>query len=104
MAIKKRNDTNKILMTIVSVLLLLMFLLKFDAVAKVVDPEGKLGVQDFASNAFIILLGVLLIIVGLAAAATIWVAVATIAVGVGMIAFKSYSLWQQYSPQIKQAG
>ena len=85
------------LLTILSIILLILFVLKFDVVTSAIDPDGKLGLAGFASDAFPLVLGATIIVIGLAAAASPWVAVALIAVGVGMIASKAYSIWKRKS-------
>lgn len=102
MPVRKKKSNSSIFMTILSIVLLLLFLLKFDAVTAVIDPNNKLGLSAFASDAFPIVLGATLIMVGIAAAASPWVAVALIAVGVGVLASKAYSIYKRKAtPQIK---
>lgn len=103
MPVKKKNPSKVILTVLVSVLLLLV-LLKFDVVSNAIDPDGKLGVRKFADDAFPIVLGLTLIVIGIAAAASVWVAIALIAVGVVMLASKAYSIWKRNrtAPVIKQ--
>ena len=72
-----------------------MLLLRFDAVAKVVDPSGKLGVQNFANDAFPILLGALLVVIGIATIASVWVSAALIIVGVITIIGKAVSIYNR---------
>lgn len=95
MPVKKKS--NNLLLTILSIALLLLFVLKFDVIANAIDPDGKLGVSGFANDAFPIVLGVALIVIGIAAAATVWVAVALIAVGVGLVASRLYSIFKRNS-------
>jgi len=94
MPARKTNKTG-ILLTTLSIILLILFVLKFDVVTSAIDPDGKLGLAGFASDAFPIVLGATLVVIGLAAAASPWVAVALIAVGVGMVASKAYSIWKR---------
>jgi len=94
MPVRKTNKSG-MLLTILSIILLILFVLKFDVVTSAIDPDGKLGLAGFASDAFPIVLGATLIVIGLAAAASPWVAVAMIAVGVGMVASKAYSIWKR---------
>ena len=94
MPVKKANKSSRLL-TILSIILLILFVLKFDAVTSAIDPNNKLNLGGFASDAFPIVLGAILITIGLAAAASPWVAVAMIAVGVGMIASKGYSIYKR---------
>jgi len=91
----RKKKPNNILMTILGITLLLLFILKFDVVSSVIDPDGKLGLAGFASDAFPIVMGLTLIVVGIAAVASPWVAVALIAVGVGLLASKLYSIWKR---------
>lgn len=97
MPVRKKKSTSSVLLTILSVILLLLILLKFDVVANAIDPDNKLGVAAFASDAFPIVLGLTLIVIGVAAAASVWVAVALIAVGVVMLASKAYSIYKRKS-------
>ena len=94
MAVKKKSPSKLILTILVSILLLLV-LLKFDVVSDAIDPTGKMGVRKFADDAFPIVLGLTLVVIGIAAAASVWVAIALIAVGVVMIASKAYSIWKR---------
>lgn len=93
----RKKKPNNILMTILGVTLLILFLLKFDVVSAALDPTGKLGLAGFASDAFPIVMGLTLIVVGIAAVASPWVAIALIAVGVGLLASKLYSIWKRRS-------
>lgn len=95
MAPRKKTSKVSTLMTILAVLLLIAMLLKFDAVAKVVDPDGKLGVQNIANDAFPIILGVMLVVIGIATIASVWVSVAFIAVGVVLVAQRAYQIYQR---------
>ena len=94
MPVRKRK-TNNMLLTTLSVILLLLFILKFDVVTAALDPDGKIGLSGIVADAFPIVLGIILIVVGVAAAATVWVAVALIAVGVGIVASRLYSIWKR---------
>ncbi|KKM08713.1 hypothetical protein LCGC14_1723370 [marine sediment metagenome] len=94
MPVKKKNPNN-ILLTIMAILLLVLFILKFDVVTSAIDPTGKMGLAGIVNDSFPIVLGVVLIIIGIAAAATVWVAVALVAVGVGMVASRLYSIWKR---------
>ena len=78
-----------------AILLLVLFILKFNVVASAIDPTGKMGLAGIVNDSFPIVMGAILIIVGIAAAATVWVAVALIAVGVGMVASRLYSIWKR---------
>ena len=91
----RRKKNNNVLLTILSIVLLLLFVLRFDAVVNIIDPENKIGVKGFVSDAFPIVLGAVLILVGIAAAASVWVAVALIAVGVGLLASKIYGIYKR---------
>ncbi len=91
----RRKRPNNILLTIMAILLLVLFILKFDAVVSAIDPTGKMGLAGIVNDSFPIVLGAVLIIVGIAAAATVWVAVALVAVGVGMVASRFYSIWKR---------
>ncbi|KKL68279.1 hypothetical protein LCGC14_2126610, partial [marine sediment metagenome] len=77
------------------IILLILFVLKFDVVVSAIDPTGKMGLAGIVNDSFPIVMGAILIIVGIAAAATVWVAVALIAVGVGMVASRLYSIWKR---------
>jgi hypothetical protein len=94
MPVRKKKPTN-ILLTVLSIILLLLIVLKFDVVVSAIDPGNKLGISGFVSDAFPIVLGITLIVVGIAAAASVWVAVALIAVGVIMLASRLYSIWKR---------
>ena len=91
----KKKKPNNILLTIAAILLLILFILKFDAVISAIDPTGKMGLAGIVNDAFPIVLGVVLVIVGIASIATIWVGIALIAVGVGMAASRFYSIWKR---------
>lgn len=97
MPVRKKKSTSGILLTILSIILLLLIILKFDAVVSVIDPDGKIGISGFVSDAFPIVLGITLIVIGIAAAASVWVAIALIAVGVIMLASRLYSIWKRNS-------
>ncbi len=90
-AASKKNNW----LPVAAIILLILFVLKFDVVVSAIDPTGKMGLAGIVNDSFPIVLGAVLIIVGIAAAATVWVAVALIAVGVGMIASRLYSIWKR---------
>lgn len=95
---KQKNKGISTIMTILAILLLIATLLKFDAVANIVDPNKKLGLQNIANDAFPIILGTMLIILGVATLASLWVSVAFIAVGVILIAQRAYQIYQRKKP------
>jgi hypothetical protein len=82
-------------MAILSILLVIALLLKFDVVANVVDPTGKMKLQNIANDSFPILLGTMLVVVGIATIASVWVSIAFIAVGVVMIAQRGYQIYMR---------
>ena len=94
MPVKKKQSSVSTLLVVLSILLILATLLKFDAVANVIDPDKKMGLQNIANDAFPILLGAMLVIVGIATIASVWVSVAFIAVGAIMILQRA---WQIYN-------
>jgi hypothetical protein len=95
MAARKKPSKVSTLMAILSILLVIALLLKFDVVANVVDPNGKMKLQNIANDSFPILLGTMLVILGIATIASVWVSVAFIAVGVVMIAQRAYQIYQR---------
>lgn len=95
MPVRRKKNSSQMLLTILSIVLLILFVLKFDVVVNAIDPDNKLGLSGIVNDAFPIVLGAVLILVGIAAAASVWVAVALIAIGVGMIASKAYSIWSR---------
>lgn len=92
---KKKQSTIEVILTIFAVLLLITLLLRFDAVAKIVDPSGKMGLQNLANDAFPILLGATLVIVGVATIASVWVSAALIIIGVVTIVGKAVSIYNR---------
>lgn len=92
MAYKAKKSKVSILLTILSIILVILTILKFDVVTNAIDPDGKLGLAGMTSDAWPIALGVTLVVLGLAMAASPWVAVALIAVGSLMIISKVYSI------------
>lgn len=95
MAARKKTSKINTLVTILAILLLIATLLKFDVVAQAIDKDGKLGLQNIANDAFPILLGAMLIILGLATIATVWVSVAFIAVGAILVMQRAYQIWNR---------
>ena len=95
---KKKPSKIDILVAIIAFLLLLSMLLKFDAVANVVDPGGKMKIQNIANDAFPILLGSMLIILGIATIASVWVSIAFIVVGIILVAQRAYQIYQRKQP------
>lgn len=92
---KKKKSTIDIILTFLSVLLIIALLLRFDAVAKVVDPTGKMGLQNLANDVFPILLGATLVVIGLGAIASVWVSAALILIGVVTIVGKAVSIYNR---------
>lgn len=95
MAVRKKQSKTSVLLTILAIILVIVTLLKFDAVSNVVDPSGKLGLQNIANDAFPLVLGLMLIVIGIAAAASVWVSIAFIVVGVVMIGQRIYQIWNR---------
>jgi hypothetical protein len=95
MAPKKKTSKVNSLLVILAILLLIATLLKFDVVANVVDPNGKMKLQNIANDAFPLLLGTMLVILGIATIATVWVSIAFIAVGVIMVAQRGYQIYMR---------
>jgi len=101
MAYKTRSKKGKtsFFINVLAILLLLSLLLKFDAVANVVDPNNKIGLKTIADDAFPIIGGILFIAIGLLTFASVWVSVSLIVVGVIMVLARLYMIWKR-----KQAG
>lgn len=100
---KKKLSTIDLIIGLIALFLLIATLLKFDAVSNVIDPEKKLGLQNIANDAFPILLGSLLMILGIATIASIWVSIAFIAVGLFLVGQRIYQIWNRSStPTITQ--
>jgi len=96
-------STIDLIIGLIALLLLIATLLKFDAVSNVVDPNKKLGLQNLANDAFPILLGTLILIIGIATIATVWVSVAFILIGLFLIGQRVYQIWNRNSsPTIAQ--
>jgi len=92
---KKKKSTIEIILSILSIILVLMVLLKFDAVANVIDPDGKIGIKSIVNDGFPIVLGLTLVLLGVAAAATVWVGIGLITVGVIMVLVKVYTIYNR---------
>jgi hypothetical protein len=95
MPARKKQSKVSILLTILAILLVIATLLKFDAVANVVDPGGKMKLQNIANDSFPIILGSMLILIGLITIASVWVSVAFIIVGTIMLAQRFYQIYQR---------
>jgi protein-S-isoprenylcysteine O-methyltransferase Ste14 len=92
---RKKNSFIGVLMVVFAILLILATLLKFDAVANVVDPNGKMNIQNIANDSFPILLGGLLLLIGLITVTSVWVSVAFIIVGTVLIFQRLYQIYQR---------
>ena len=95
MAYKKKQSKVSILLTILSIILVLLMILKFDVVTNAIDPTGKMGIAGYVSDAWPVVLGLTLVTAGIAIAASPWVAVAFIAVGVLMVISKVYAIYKR---------
>lgn len=95
MPAKKKPSKISVLLVFLAILLLIATLLKFDAVANVVDPGGKMKLQNIANDSFPIILGSMLLLIGLITVLSAWVSIAFIIVGVILILQRIYQIWQR---------
>lgn len=89
---RKKKRPIDILLSVLAIVLVILILLKFDVVMNAIDPDGKLGLQAIVADAFPVVLGITLIVLGIAAASTVWVGIGLITVGVIIVLSRVYSM------------
>ena len=96
---RKKKSSLSVFITIVAFLTLILFLLRFDVVVNAIDPENKMKIGTFASDAFWLMLALAIVLLAVATIASVWTSVALIAVGVGIFIAKVYEIYNRKYPK-----